>query len=289
VIISEMIKQKKFIVTSELAPPKGPVYEKALSAAEKMTPFVDAINVTDGQGAVMRMGSLPLCHLLLERGIEPIFQLTCRDRNRIALQSEVLNASGFGIKNILCLTGDYVSFGDHPEAKPVFDLDSVSLLSATKKLNGGFDLGGNILNGSTKLCVGAVVNPNALPLEPQLLKMKRKILAGASFFQTQAVFDVSKLEPFVQLSQEMKVPLIMGVLLLKNPQMARFVNENVSGIDVPESLICELEEANEAIEAGIEIAGRIIKKARNVCQGVHIMPGGREELVQKILGKAGIL
>jgi methylenetetrahydrofolate reductase (NADPH) len=289
VTIIELASQKTFIVTSELTPPKGPNYEDALNAADKMIPFVDAINVTDGQRAVMRMGSLPLCHLLVERGVEPIFQLTCRDRNRIALQSELLNAYGMGIRNVLCLTGDHISLGDHPDAKQVFDLDSVSLLFAAQKLNSSLDLRGNALNDSTKLCTGAVVNPNASPIEPQLLKMERKIQAGAHFFQTQAVFEISKLEPFAKLAWKMNVPLLIGVLLLKTPNMAKFINKNVSGVCVPDNLIAELEKSNDPTKKGIEIGARIINEAKDICKGAHIMTGGREDLVEEILNNAGLL
>jgi methylenetetrahydrofolate reductase (NADPH) len=287
--INELASQKSFIVTSELTPPKGANCEGALKAAEAMSQYVDAINVTDGQSAVMRMGSLALCRLLMDRGIEPVFQLTCRDRNRIALQSELLNAFGLGIRNVLCLTGDHVSLGDHPDAKQVFDLDSVSLLWAAQKLNAGLDMRGNTLNGATSLCVGAAVNPNASPVEPQLLKMERKIKTGARFFQTQGVFEVSKIKPFAQLAQAMKVPLLIGVLLLRTPAMATFVNEHVSGIHVPENIIAELESSKDPTQSGIEIAARIITEAKDVCQGAHIMTGGREELVKEILDMVGIL
>ena len=287
--ISELARQKAFIVTSELTPPKGPNHENVLKAADSMAPFVDAINVTDGQSAVMRMGSLAVCRLLADRGMEPVFQLTCRDRNRIALQSELLNAFGLGIRNVLCLTGDHVALGDHPDAKQVFDLDSVSLLWAVQRLNEGFDMRENVLNGATELCAGAVVNPNASPIEPQLLKMERKIQAGARFFQTQAVFDVSKLGPFVDLARRMNVPLLAGILLLKTPALARYVNERVPGVEIPENLITELERSADPAKTGIEIAARIIVESKEVCRGVHIMAGGREDLVKEILEKAGVL
>ena len=287
--ISELARQKAFIVTSELTPPKGPNHENVLKAADSMAPFVDAINVTDGQSAVMRMGSLAVCRLLADRGMEPVFQLTCRDRNRIALQSELLNAFGLGIRNVLCLTGDHVALGDHPDAKQVFDLDSVSLLWAVQRLNEGFDMRENALNGATELCAGAVVNPNASPIEPQLLKMERKIQAGARFFQTQAVFDVSKLGPFVDLARKMNVPLLAGILLLETPAMARYVNERVPGVEIPENLITELERSADPAKTGIEIAARIIVESKEVCRGVHIMAGGREDLVKEILEKAGVL
>lgn len=286
--ITEIVSRKSFIVTAELTPPKGVQCENALKLAEDISPFVDAVNVTDGQSAMMRMGSLALCHLLMDRGIEPIFQLTCRDRNRIALQSELLNASVLGIRNVLCLTGDHIALGDHPDARQVFDLDSVSLLWAVRKLNEGFDLRGNALRGATSLCAGAAVNPNASPREPQLLKMKRKIQTGARFFQTQAVFETSRLEPFARVAQDMKVPLLVGILVLATPAGARFVGERISGVHVPETIISELAESKDPTKKGIEIAARVIKEVKGLCQGVHILNVGKEGLVQHLLDQAGV-
>jgi 5,10-methylenetetrahydrofolate reductase len=286
--IADMVNQKGFIVTAELTPPKGPGCEDALRAAGELSQCVDAINITDGQSAVMRMGSLSVCHLLMDRGIEPVFQLTCRDRNRIALQSELLNAASLGIRNVLCLTGDHVALGDHPDAKQVFDLDSVSLLWAVQQLNEGVDLQGNRLTGSTDLCAGAVVNPSITPIEPQLLKMERKIEAGARFFQTQAVFDVSQLEPFAKMAQDRGVPLLAGVLILRTARMVRYVMERISGMSIPEKLITELEKSKDSIQRGIEIAAEIVREAKDVCQGVHIMTVGREDLVKRVIDGAAV-
>jgi 5,10-methylenetetrahydrofolate reductase len=289
VTIFELAGQKDFLVTSELIPPKGPKLKDTLITADQLAPLVDALNVPDGPGGSMRMGSLPLCHHLIQKDIEPVFQITCRDRNRIALQSELLNASGLGIRNILCLTGDHVFLGDHPDAKPVFDLDSVSLLSVAQKLNRGVDMGGNTLNASTALCPGGVVNPNAMPVEPHLLKMERKIQAGALFFQTQAVFEPPKILPFAQLAQDRNIPLLMGVMILKNPAMAKFVKSHIAGIDIPENFIAELENAKDPTQKGLEMAAGIICRAKDMCQGVHIMAGGDAQLVHGVLKKAGIL
>jgi 5,10-methylenetetrahydrofolate reductase len=287
--ITDMARQKGFIVTVELTPPKGASCEDLLRAAAELSQCVDALNVTDGQSAMMRMGSLSVCHLLMDRGIEPVFQLTCRDRNRIALQSELLNAASLGIRNVLCLTGDHVALGDHPDAKQVFDLDSVSLLWGVQKLNNGVDLQGNPLTCPTDLCAGAVVNPNASPMESQLLKMERKIEAGARFFQTQAVFDVSQLEPLVKITQKREIPVFAGVLVLRTARMARYVMENVSGMSVPEKLVTDLEKSKDSIQRGVEIAAKIALEAKDVCQGVHIMTAGREDLVRRVLDRAGIL
>ncbi|HCJ67523.1 MAG TPA: 5,10-methylenetetrahydrofolate reductase, partial [Elusimicrobia bacterium] len=191
--LKELFAKGKFVVTSEVGPPKGWQIEKTLEEAEILRGKVDAINVTDNQSSVMRFGALATCHFLKDRGFEPVFQITCRDRNRLALQSDILNAAAFGIENLLLLTGDHPLLGDHKDAKPVFDLDSVSLIHTVKKLEDGSDLAGNKLEGEPpKFCLGAVVSPCAEPLEPQLFKMEKKIKAGAEFFQTQAVYEVDK-------------------------------------------------------------------------------------------------
>jgi methylenetetrahydrofolate reductase (NADPH) len=286
--IRELAEKKDFIVTSELTPPKGIDFNDTLRIAEDMSGHVDAINVTDGQSACMRMGSLALCHLLIEKDIVPVLQLTCRDRNRIALQSELLNGFALGVRNVLCLTGDHVRLGDHPKAKQVFDLDSVSLLWAVQKLNEGVDMEENALKGVPDLCAGAVVNPNASPVEPQLLKMERKIKAGARFFQTQAVFEISKLDPFVRMAREKNVPLLAGIMVLGRPDMARFINKHVSGFQVPEWLITKLENSEDPTRTGVQIAAKTINEAKNLCHGVHIMNAGKQGLVKRILAEAGI-
>ena len=187
----QKLRQGKFLITSEIGPPKGTDLQKMFEEAELLRGKVDAFNVTDLQSSVMRVGSLAVCRLLQEKGLEPIFQLTCRDKNRLALQSELLSAHVLGIKTVLALTGDHTTLGDHPQAKPVFDLDSVSLLQAAGLLREGKDMAGGELAGKAELCMGAVVNPGADPLEPQLMKMEKKIQAGAEFFQTQAVYDIA--------------------------------------------------------------------------------------------------
>ena len=230
----ESLTAGKFVVTSEIGPPKGTQVEEMLADAELLRGRVDAINVTDLQSSVMRLGSLAVCHLLKERGIEPIFQVTCRDRNRLALQADLLSASVLGIRNVLALTGDYASLGDHPQAKPVFDLDSVSLLGVVKKLQGGTDMAGNALQGAPKFFVGAVVNPGGNPPEAQIIKMEKKMKAGASFFQTQGVYDIPAFEKFMKKVAPLKVPVLAGIILLKSAGMARFMNKNVAGVFVPE-------------------------------------------------------
>lgn len=290
--LDRLFEEGKFVVTVEVEPPKGTQVSEMLERAESLRGLVDAINVTDQQSSVMRLGSLASCHLLKERGIEPVFQLTCRDRNRIALQSDLLSAWALGIENVLCLTGDHVSLGDHPQAKPVFDLDSVSLLWTARRLKEGYDLAGNPLQGSPDFCLGAVVTPEADPLEPQILKMERKLRAGAQFFQTQAVYDPKAYERFAREIEGLKAPILVGIIPLKSAKMARFMNENIAGIRVPDGVIAEMEQAKtkeERRRKSAEICARIVQAVRPHCQGIHLMPMGWEDLVPEILELAGII
>lgn len=286
--LCEKIKTGKFILTSEIGPPKGTDIEEVLRDAELIKGRVDAINVTDLQSSVMRVGSLAICKLLIERGIEPVFQVTCRDRNRLALQSDLLSAAVFGIKNVLALTGDHPMLGDHPGAKPVFDMDSVQLLDAIRTLEAGKDMAGKELKGTPEFCVGAVVNPGADPIEPEILKMEKKIAAGAKFFQTQAIYDVELFKKFLDAASHLKTTIIAGIVLLKSAGMARFMNKNVSGVFVPDHLIEEMDKAQDRSAKSIEIAVRLIKELRPMCQGIHIMPIGWDKKVPLVLDAAGL-
>ena len=282
------IEAGTFVITSEIGPPKGTDIREILDDAVALKGRVDAINVTDLQSSVMRMGSLAVCHLLIERGVEPVFQMTCRDRNRLALQSDLLSAAALGIENVLILTGDYPTLGDHPEAKPVFDLGSIELLEVAKTLQAGTDMKGNPLKGAPKFCVGAVVNPGADPLEPEIIKMERKIASGARFFQTQAVYDVGKFAAFIDSTKHLKTTIIAGILLLKSAGMARFMNKNVAGISVPDVLISEMESAKDKQAASIDIAVRLIRQLKPLCHGIHIMPIGWNKMVPRVLDAAGL-
>ncbi len=286
--LSEALESGKFVVTAEVGPPKGVDIEEMLEDAELLGGRVDAINVTDQQSSVMRLGSLATCRLLKERGIEPVFQMTCRDRNRIALQSDLLSASVLGIENVLCLTGDYVSLGDHPDAKPVFDLDSVSLLESATLLQQGRDLAGKELNGNPRFFLGAVVTPGANPLEPQIIKMEKKVKAGAQFFQTQAVYQPEEFEKFINQVKHLKVPILLGIVLLKSAGMARFMNRNVAGVHVPDALIEEMDKAEDKRQQSTEIAARLIRDMKGLCQGIHIMAIGWEKMVPAVLDAAGL-
>ena len=286
------LESDRFVVTSEVAPPKGANLEKTAHHIELLKDKVDAINITDHQSSIMRFPSLGGALLVKEMGGEPILQMTCRDRNRLALQADLLFASSRGINNILCLTGDSILMGDHKEAKGVFDLDSSQLLAAIRGMEKGKDLGGNDLEGSVSFCVGAIVTPEANPIEPQLIKFEKKIEAGAEFIQTQAVYDLDNFKKFMDYAGQFPVKILAGIILLTSAPMARFMNKNVAGVVVPQALIDEMEAAPKGrkLEKGVEIAGRMIKriKEEKMCDGVHIMAIGKEELVPDIMSMAGL-
>ena len=289
--LQPLLETGKFIVTTEVGPPKGTDVSEIEEVAELLRGKVDAANVTDQQSSVMRLGSLPVCHLLKNKGVDPVFQITCRDRNRIALQSDLLSAYVLGVENVLAITGDLPALGDHPQAKPVYDLDSVQLLEVIEKLNQGYDMTGNELMGKPKLLPGAVVNPgaNTRPaLELQLMKMEKKIEAGAKFFQTQAIYDPDAFARFMKRVEGFKTPVLAGIIPLKSAGMARFMNKNVAGVFVPEELIEKMTAAEDKAQTGIEIAANLIKDLKDMCQGVHIMAIGWEKKVPAVLEAAGL-
>lgn len=288
----QLLNSGKFVITSEISPPKGTSIEKMLHHIDLLKDKVAALNVTDHQSSVMRFPSIGGCLAIKERGGEPILQVTCRDRNRLALQAELLFAYTRGIRNVLCLTGDAVVVGDHKAAKGVFDLDSAQLLRAIRQMESGKDLGGNDLDGTVEFCAGAIVTPEANPIEPQLMKFEKKVEAGAEFFQTQAIYDLDKFAKFMEYARKFPVKILAGIILLVSARMAKYMNENVPGIFVPQNLIDELAAApkGEAINKGIEIAGRMIAtiKKETMCDGVHVMAIGKEEVVPDILKAAGL-
>jgi methylenetetrahydrofolate reductase (NADPH) len=288
----EALDSGKFVVTSEVAPPKGTNLEKMFHHIEILKDKVDALNITDHQSSVMRYPSLGGCLAVMERGGEAIMQMTCRDRNRLALEADLLFAYSRGVRNILCLTGDAVTVGDHKEAKGVFDLDSLQLLTAIRLLASGEDLGGNKLDGAVEFCAGAIVTPEANPIEPQLIKFEKKIAAGAEFFQTQAIYDLENFASFMKYARKLNAKVLAGIVLLSSARMARYMTENVPGIFVPPSLIDEMSGVpkESMLAKGVEIAGRTIAalKKEALCDGVHIMAIGREEVVPDILAAAGL-
>ena len=290
--ITELFDNGQFVVTAEVGPPKGIDASHVVAEAKEYLSGITAVNVTDNQSSVMRMGSLPACVMLKNAGLTPILQLTCRDRNRIALQSELLGAAALGIDNILCLTGDHTKMGDHPGAKPVFDLDSVSLLHTVCQLEKGVDLGGTPLVGEApKFAKGAVVSPCSDSVDAQLAKMERKVMAGAEYFQTQAVFDSEKFISFMEKAKQFGKPVQLGVIIPKSAGMAKFMNKNVAGVHVPQWMIDELAADKEKAKAGItgvELAAKVIKECRPYCQGLHIMALGWEAKVPELLKLAGL-
>jgi 5,10-methylenetetrahydrofolate reductase len=281
----------KFVVTSEIGPPKGTRLDDMRHHIDLLRDKVDAINVTDHQSSVMRFPSVGGCLEIRERGGEPILQMTCRDRNQMALQAELLLAYTRGIRNVLCLTGDAVPVGDHKEARGVFELDSVQLLRTIRQMESGKDLGGNDLDGAVEFCAGAIVTPEANPIEPQLIKFEKKVEAGAEFIQTQAIYDLDNFAKFMEYARKFQVKVLAGIVLLVSARMAKYMNDNVPGIFVPQKLIDELAAApkGEAIKTGIQIAGRMIAEIRDnrLCDGVHVMAIGREEVVPDIMEAAG--
>ncbi len=291
----ETLKTKNFIVTAEVAPAKGANVEKILDHIELLKDKVDALNVTDNQSSVLRYPSTGSCLLIKEHGGEPVLQMTCRDRNRLALQADLLFAWSRGIGNVLCLTGDSIDVGDHKEAKPVFDLDSVQLVHLVHTLSSGKDMAGNDLDGSTGFCVGVCATPSADPIEPQMVKVKKKLDAGVDFIQTQAVYQVEELKRFMEFvrSQNGNVKVLAGIVPIISARMAQYMNDNVPGVFVPQQAIDELARAKkgEGVAKGIEMAARLIRqiKEENICDGVHIMFIGREEKVPEILAAADLL
>jgi methylenetetrahydrofolate reductase (NADPH) len=280
--LSEKLTSGQFVVTAEIAPPKGTNLTPALADAASLQ-GVTAVNVTDNQGANMRLSSLALAAQLQQAGTETILQLTCRDRNRLALQSDLLGAAAFGIENLLLLSGDHSKYGDHPDARSVFDLDSVQLLAIVTDLMSGVDMVGKRLNGVPKFFPGAAVNPAAQPFELIFLKVRKKIDSGARFFQTQSIFDREALERFMSAMAPLKVPVIAGVLLIRSAKMARFLNANIPGVMVPEHLIERFDRALDPVAEGIAIARETVGWAREMCQGVHLMTMGNEDKIPMIL------
>ncbi|MFC1900110.1 methylenetetrahydrofolate reductase [Chloroflexota bacterium] len=291
-LFEEKLNSGEFLVTTEIGPPKGTDISEMVHHIDLLKNKVDAINVTDHQSSVMRYPSIGGCLFVKEQGGEPILQMTCRDRNRLALQADLLMAYSRGIVNVLCLTGDSVDVGDHKEAKPVFDADSVQLLKMIKTLESGTDTAGNELKGIPSFCAGASVHPEADFIEPQLLKFDKKVSAGAQFFQTQGIFDLASLRRFMQYASQFNVKILAGIIVLVSARMARYMNNNVPGIIISQDIVDELAdvEKGKGLEKGIEIAVRCIKaiKEENICHGVHIMAVGNEGIVPDIVEAAEI-
>lgn len=286
----EQLESGKFVFVAELQPPKGNDLSELYEYAELLKGRVDAINVPDLQNAIMRLGSLSVCTLLKAKGVEVIFNLSCSHRNRLALQSELLNASALGLKNVLLLQGDHPSIGDHFEAQAVFDLDLMGLLGSAKRLQEGYDLMGNDLQGKPQFFIGTQINAAAKGhvLDLEIMDMEKKIRLGVDFFLTHSIYDATVFETFIKRVAHFKVPIIVGVTLLKSVGMARYVNKHVEGAFIPDSIIEQLMKASDKQRASIEIAGRLIKDLMPLCQGVQIIPIGWERQIPALLDEIGI-
>ncbi len=288
--LRELLDRGEFVITGEVAPPHGTDYSAMLESVRKLSPVCHALNVTDNQGATLHLSSLAASRVVLENGngCEPIFQQTCRDRNRLALQSDLLAAWTLGLENVLVVTGDDPRGGDHPKAKGVFDLDSTLLLEVTRNMNAGVDMNGSALDGGTDFFIGGALFPEAEPWEIQLERAYQKIEAGAVFFQTQAVTDIDK---FVRAAETLKptgAKLIAGVLLFKSPRVIKFINERLAGLMVPDWITDRITAAEKPLDEAIAIATEQVRELRDVADGVHIMPLGADDAVVRIIEDAGL-
>lgn len=287
--LREKLESGGFAVTAELAPPKGTDTNRLIECAKAIKGRVDAVNLTDFQSAVVRVSSLGAAILIKQQGLEPVMQITGRDRNRIAIQGELLSAAALGIKNILALTGDHPVCGDNKQAKPVFELDSVNILQTASCLMQGKDLSGNPLNKAPEFYLGASVTPRYEPIELQILKMEKKAKAGARFFQTQAIYDIKDIERLKEMTSHLDVKILAGIIPLKSPGMAEYMNKNVPGIFVPEEIIQKLRNSQDKTKEGLKIAAELINQLKdgNISDGVHIMAIGAEENVPLLLDLCG--
>ncbi len=286
--LSNIIDSDRFIITSELNPPKGTRLDALFEKAQQLEPYVDAFNVTDSHAAHMSMAPLAAAHLLKQRGVEPILQVTTRDRNRIALQGDLLGAFALGVENVVFMGGDPPSAGDHPDAKPVFDVFSSMMLKAARGMQDGHDMAGNPLDGNPAFCLGAVCNPGADDLDDELRRMEEKLDAGARFFQTQAIFEPDKFERFVRASEGLDATLLAGIIPLKSVRMARYMNTRVPGIHIPETLVQQISDVKDRRSVSIDIAAGIAKQVRGMCRGLHIMAIGWEDVIPDVIEAAGV-
>ena len=282
--LAEALNNKNFIITCELAPPKGTDVSNLSRMAVSLKSLVDAINLTDGQGGNMRMCPLAAAHFLLKENVDVIWQLTCRDRNRIALQADCLGAGAIGIKNVLPMRGDDPKSGDHPDAKAVFDLETTELIKVLKKLNDGFDMSGNELKGKTNFLIGCTAHPNAPDLVKQKELIKERFDLGAGFVQTQICYEVDQIKKFVESLGEFAKKTIVGITPLKGLKMANFMNEKVFGVTVPEKIMKRMESAKDQRQEGLVISKEIVSELKNTgVGGIHVMAVGQENMLPDIV------
>jgi len=287
--LKEKIESNQFIICGEIGPPQSCDDEVIRNKSKYFKGYVDAVNITDNQKAIVRMSSIASAKILLEEGIEPIMQVTCRDRNRLAIQSDLLGAAAMGIKNVLCLTGDYQTFGDQPEAKGVFDLDSIQLVATVAMLNKGYLLSGTELKKSTDFLIGASENPFAVPFEMRLIRLHKKIEAGARFIQTQPVFDlvlfVKWMEKVIEMGLHKQVAILAGVMPIKSIKTLFWMKENVPGIKINDEYISRRKNALDPKEEGVKIAVEMINTLKNIngVRGIHLMPTMWESIAPDII------
>lgn len=284
------VQAGEFLITAEVMPPKGGNPAHMIEMGKLLRDRVHAVNVTDGSRAVLRMSSLAASVILIQHGIEPVCQMACRDRNRIALQADLMGAQALGIRNILALTGDPVKAGDHADARGVFELESVRLLKLIDKLNQGIDSNEKPLtDGETDLFAGAAIDPQCGSWSGLQRRFEHKLAAGAQFFQSQLISDFDRLEKFMdQIAIGCPKPVLAGIFLLKSAKNAQFINRNVPGVEIPQHLIDRLEQAADPLQEGVTIAAEQVQMARQLCQGIHLMAVRREDLIPQILDRAGL-
>jgi 5,10-methylenetetrahydrofolate reductase len=285
--LRDKLEAGQFVVTGEVAPPKGADLTAMHAAVDILAPHCDALNVTDNQGASLHLASLAASKAILDRGIEPIFQQTCRDRNRLALQSDLLAAWSLGLENVLMVTGDDPRAGDHPNAKGVFDLDSTQLAQVAVGMNEGHDMMGHELKGATGFYIGGAMFPEAEPWDVQLARTEQKIEAGIRFFQTQAIFDIAKLERAVEAVRPLGAKIIASVLVIKSPGVIRFVNEHLAGLMIPDAIADRIRSAEDPAEEAVRLAAEQVREIRQIADGVHVMPLGLDRAIGRILGEEG--
>jgi len=284
--LEKVLDSGRFAVTAEAGPPKSTSATVIQRKGELLRFCCDAVNVTDNQTAIVRMSSLAGCVLLKQQGVDPVMQIVCRDRNRIAIQSDVLGAVALGIGNILCLSGDHQKFGNHPAAKNVFDIDSIQLIQTLKNMR---------ITGEVPLFIGAVENPYADPFKFRVARLRKKIRAGADFIQTQAIYDVAKfalwMEMITDQGLDLQVHILAGVIPIRSAGMARYMRDYVSGVSVPDEIVTRMEEAQTAKEEGLKIALEVIEQIKEIpgVHGIHIMAVGWEDVVPEIVARAGLL
>ncbi|MCZ2200618.1 methylenetetrahydrofolate reductase [Cylindrospermopsis raciborskii] len=286
----EAVQAGEFLITAEVAPPKGGDISHTIAMSATLKGRVHAVNITDGSRAVLGMSPLAVCAILCQHGIEPICQVACRDRNRIGLQADLMGAHALGIRNILALTGDPVKAGDHPDARAVFDLESVRLLELITNMNQGLDFNHRTLvDGGLDLFAGAAVDPQSKSWSGLQSRFERKVQAGAQFFQSQLITDFEKLEKFMdKIASSYNKPVLAGIFLLKSAKNAQFINKMVPGVNIPDHIIQRLAKAKYPLEEGMKIASEQVKMAKDLCQGVHIMAVKKEEAIAPILDLAGV-